>query len=348
MANIALNKPATASGYVAPFTPAKAVDGSTDPRNRWLCSVAPPPAGSVPPSWLCVDLGAPYWVNRWVVAQMGGAGWQPEQNYDMVDYKLQGSQDNAAWFDMDSVINNSSSRTDRTCAGRLARYVRVYITKGLRSNPSFSSITDLQLYEAANAPYLANLVPTIGALSPGFNQKLFAYTVTVDNGVQAIRFTPTALQANMIVKVKGAVVPSGQQSGDISLNPGDNGVPITVTSADNSMTATYTVNVVRAALSATLKTLDVKNNSGQAVALNPAFQPTTMSYAASVLSGVSYVRVTPNSELSGVAITVNGVSVPNNTQSAPIAMNPGSNTISIVVTAGGYSPGTYTITVTKG
>ena len=86
MANIALNKSATASGSVAPFTPTKAVDGSIDPRNRWLCSVAPPPGGSVPPSWLRVDLGTNFWVNRWVVKQMGLTGWSP--SFNMVDYKF--------------------------------------------------------------------------------------------------------------------------------------------------------------------------------------------------------------------------------------------------------------------
>ena len=49
MGNIALNKYATASGYVAPYSPSRAVDGSWTPASRWLCTSVP--------CWMAVDLG---------------------------------------------------------------------------------------------------------------------------------------------------------------------------------------------------------------------------------------------------------------------------------------------------
>ena len=72
---------------------------------------ASPGPGTPAPIWLRVDLGAFYWINRWVVKQMGAVGWSP--NYNLTDYKLQGSLDNANWFDIDTVTNNSANQTDR-------------------------------------------------------------------------------------------------------------------------------------------------------------------------------------------------------------------------------------------
>lgn len=347
MANIAQNKSATASGYVAPFTPAKAVDGVTAPLNRWLCISAPPPEGSVPPSWLRVDLGEPYWVNRWVVSQLGAMGWAPTNN--MVDYRFQGSLDDANWYDLDSVTNNSANQTDRSFIGKLARYVRVYITKGLRSNPPCNSIGDLQVYEATNAPYLSNLVPTAGVLSPAFNQKVFAYTVNVASSVQSIQFTPTALQTTMTIKVNNAVVTSGQPSQSFPLSTGGNPFTITVTSSDNTMTTTYSVNVVRASDTpvAVLNGLTMAGNDAPSVPLNPGFGATTFNYTAAVANSTTWVKVTPTTAPGTTTIKVNGVVVASGRQSAQINLNVGSNTITVTASGSGYTDGVYTITVTR-
>ncbi|HEX3047118.1 MAG TPA: discoidin domain-containing protein, partial [Bacillota bacterium] len=138
MPNIALNKPATASNSVFPYQPAKAVDGVPSALNRWVGSSPLPPSGTPAPVWLSVDLGAFYWINRWVVRQMGAAGWSP--NYNLTDYKLQGSLDNANWYDIDTVTNNSANQTDRATAPSKARWARIYVTKGLRCNTNFASI----------------------------------------------------------------------------------------------------------------------------------------------------------------------------------------------------------------
>lgn len=346
MGNIALNKAATASGTVAPFTPAKAVDGITTPLNRWLCVSAPPPEGNVPPSWLRVDLGEPYWVNRWVVSQQGAMGWAATNN--MVDYRFQGSLDDANWFDLDSVTNNSANQTDRTFMGKQARYVRIYITKGLRSNPPCNSIGDLQVYEAANAPYLTNLVPVNWTLSPGFNPKVFAYTVNVASGTGTIQFTPTAA-AGMAIKVNGTVVASGQTSAPITLSLGNNPVTVTVTSNDNTMTTTYNINVFKPASVqiATLSGLILYNSRDQGINFTPPFNAGTHSYAVDVANAISSVKVAPSTSVVGASITVNGIAVPNGNKSSPIAMGVGDNTITIDVSCSGYTTGSYTITVTR-
>lgn len=338
MGNLALNKNATASGFIAPYNPAKAVDGAATKFSRWLCESTP--------GWLCVDLGASYWVNRWVVKQMGVMGWSP--TFNMSDFALQGSLDNVTWFAMDSVINNTANQTDRATIAWQARYVRIYVTKGLKINNPFSSISEFEVYEASNSPYLTNLLPSTGSLFPAFAQKVYAYTVNVDSTTPDFVLTPTAGQSTMMIKVNGTAVTSGQQSQSYNLNPGSNPFTVTVTSADNTMTASYAVNVVKAgAVVASLSALAVKNNRSQDLQLVPQFVPDILTYAASVANGVTSVTVVPDTTLSNATITVNGISVTKASPSNPINLNVGSNTITVVITASGYASASYTIAVTR-
>ncbi len=337
MDNLALNKNADSSGIVAPFTHARAVDGAITQFSRWLATSTP--------AWLLVDLGAPYWVNRWVVRQLGLQGWS--QSYNMCDYKFQGSLDNSNWFDLDSVTNNSANQTDRQFIGKQARYVRVYVTKGLRNNNAFSSIAEFEAYEAANAPYLSNLVPSTGALSPAFSQKVFAYAVNVGSGVGSIQFTPTTAQGT--TKVNGTVVASGQSSQSIPLISGSNPVTVTVTSSDNTMTASYGVNVVRASdvIVAKLSGLTVTGSDSVALTLTPGFGTDTFNYTASVANGISWVKLTPTAGTGTTTIKVNGVTVASGRQSPQINLNTGSNTITVTASGSGYADGAYTITVSR-
>lgn len=337
MPNLALNKTASASSSIAPYLPARAVDGSISPLNRWM-------AGGLP-SWMGVDLGAVYWINRWVVKQPGGSGWQPP-SYNMCDFKLQGSLDNSTWFDIDSVINNGASTLDRSVTPKEARYVRVYITRGLQVNTRVASIMEFEVYDATNAPYLDSLAPSVGMLSPAFAQKQYNYSVSVGSETGSIRFTPTAA-AGMVIKVNGTVVSSGQQSAPISLNPGNNSVTVTVTSSD--MTASYSVNVIKGGQlpAAKLGGLGVVGSDGHSKTLNPAFGADTFGYAVSAANAITWVKVTPIAGIGTTAIKVNGVTVASGSQSPQINLNVGSNTITIAASGSGYWDGVYTITVTR-
>jgi len=338
MNNIALNKPATASNTVAPFEPAKAVDGITnDPKNRWN-GCAPLPSGA---AWLAVDLQNTFWVNQWFLSFMNSVGWGT--GYAMTDFKLQGSLDNATWFDMDSVVGNTTNGINRICAPRMVKYVRVYITKGLGINNLFSSIVDFQAIEPANAPFLSALVSNAGAFTPAFSSRSFTYSINVASTVGTITFTPTALQSNMVIKVNNTVVASGQASQPITLNPGSNTVTIDVTSSDNAMKTTYTVTVVKAGAASYLSNLIVKNNHSAVVPLTPAFAEQTLSYTAAITSAVATVTVQPTAVSGTAVLKVNNVVVTSGQFSAPITMNTGINTITIIVD----SVTTYTVTLTK-
>ncbi len=344
MANVALNKNAAASNSMFPYQPGKAVDGVLTPLNRWVGSSPLPPSGTPAPTWLRVDLGAVYWINRWVVKQMGAVGWS--SNYNLQDYKLQGSLDNANWFDIDTVTNNSANSTDRAVTPQKVRWARIYVTKGLRCNTNFASIVDLEVYEAANAPSLTGLnlsttSETSIPLTPVFSSYTYSYTTGVDNSVPSVNVTPTAAAGT--IRVNTTTTPSGTPV-NVPLHDGTNTITVTVTSADGLMTETYTVVVNKSAGSAYLSALVVNGIRGS---MNPAFNKTTMAYTASVAGGVSSVTVTPTAEEAGATILVNDTyTVPNGGTSPALSLVVGSNEITIKVTNGSSSQ-TYTVIVSR-
>jgi hypothetical protein len=348
MANIALNRPADASSFVNPYIPAKAVDGVVTPLTRWLGSSPLPPAPATPaPVWLRVDLGTTYWVNRWVVKQMGSLGWSP--NFNLTDYKLQGSTDSTNWFDMDTVTNNSANQTDRTFTGKKARWLRLYITKGLRCNTNFASVADFEAYEAANSPYLSGFTLQHGTVnvpySPLFSSKVYSYTANVGTDVGSITVTPTAAQG-LVIRVNNNVVQSGQPSAQISLNSSSTIINVTVTSPDGTMTDIYTIVVSKAVKSAFLSALAL---NARGASMSPGFDSTTYNYNATVAPNADTGTVTATAEDTAATVKVNGVTVPSGTPSQSIPLTAGGVTnITIDVTAADNSDTKhYRIAVTR-
>ncbi len=345
MGNIALNKNADASSSVYPFSPAKGVDGSTTPINRWLGSSPLPPSGTPAPNWLRVDLGATCWINRWVVKQMGTSGWS--QNYNLTDYKLQGSLDNSSWTDLDSVTSNSANYTDRTITPAKVRWVRVYITKGLRCNTNFASIVDFEVY---NAPPTDSTLSALSlnngsvSLNPPFVNTTTTYTASVGYDTSSITVTPTATDPNAIVAVNGTQVPRGQSSQPVSLTAAGVTPVNTVVTPVIGDPRTYTVNVTRAS-SPYLSALTLKAGM-TAISLVPQFTKGTLSYTASIASGVTSVNVTATAEAGNASIKINNVAA---TSGQALAVPISSvNSININVTSGtGIDSKAYVINITR-
>jgi hypothetical protein len=338
MANIALNKFADASSSVFPYQPAKAVDGIVTPLNRWVGSSPLPPSGQPSPVWLRVDLGAFYWINRWVLKQMGAVGWSP--NYNLTDYKLQGSLDNANWFDIDTVTNNSANQTDRPTAPTKVRWARIYVTKGLRCNTNFASIEDLELYPAdPTSAKLTGLALSAGTLAPPFASTTYAYTANVGYDNATITVTATAEDSRATIKVNGVPATSGQPSAPVSLNVGSNTVTVQVTPFIGDP-QNYTITVTRAS------SPYLTNITG--LTLDPAFNRDVYSYTANVNNGTVSVKIIPTAEDPTATITVNGSIVQSGAKSQAIPINIGSTTITVVVTsATGGTQLIYTIIVSR-
>jgi len=245
MNNVALNKTVTASGYVSPFAASKAVDGTLTPLGRWLCDAMP--------CWVQVDLGKNYYINRWVVKHMGAIQymgsfrWQ-SPSYNMIDYTLLGSLDNANFSNLDSVTSNTANVTDRTMSSFAeARYVRVNVTKGLNINKGVASVAEMEIYGtcAVLSGFVLRYARTVVNPNEQFSPTRFSYTANVPNSAAQVTVTPTALDSGAVITVNGQTVTSGQTSPAINVNVGQNTIPVVVTTDGNDQN-TYTITVTRA------------------------------------------------------------------------------------------------------
>lgn len=163
--NIALNKDATANGYSAPAGtsnweyPKNAVDGSST--TKWSCRrTGTPNQGSNTDEfgnfWLQLDLGATYLINRWVVkhAQAGGEA----AGLNTRNFSLQ-AKVGEVWVDIDPVVGNTASITDRSVPNFSARYVRIYVKAPEQGSAGNPRIYEFELYSPAKpaAQYMGSL-----------------------------------------------------------------------------------------------------------------------------------------------------------------------------------------------
>ena len=190
---------------------------------------------------------------------------------------------------------------------------------------------------------LSALSLSSGTLSPAFTSGTTSYTASVGNATTSLTVTPTQSQGDASTRVNGVPVSTGTTSGAMALSVGTNTITIVVTAENGTTTKTYTVTVTRAASSnSNLSALAIS-----ATSLSPQFGATTTSYSANVGVGIGSTRVTPTVADSTASVTVNGIGVTSGSASGDVALDPGVNTISVVVTAQNGATKTYTITVTR-
>lgn len=191
---------------------------------------------------------------------------------------------------------------------------------------------------------LSGLSLSSGTLAPAFASGTTSYTASVPHATTSLTLTPTVGDAKATVTVNGAAGASGAPSGAIALAVGANTVTTVVTAEDGATTKTYTVTVTRAASAdANLSGLSLSNGT-----LTPAFASGVTSYAASVANATSSLTVRPTANEANATITVNGATVASGAASGSIALDVGTNTLTIVATAqDGTTTQTYTVTVTR-
>ncbi|MDG0794819.1 cadherin-like beta sandwich domain-containing protein [Cohnella ginsengisoli] len=187
---------------------------------------------------------------------------------------------------------------------------------------------------------LSNLTLSQGTLSPTFASGTTTYTASVGNAVSSLTVTPTVADATAALKVNGVAATSGNGS-TVALNVGSNTITVLVTAQDGTPN-TYTITVTRAASS----NADLSNLTLSQGTLSPTFASGTTTYTASVGNAVSSLTVTPTVADATAALKVNGVAATSGNGST-VALNVGSNTITLLVTAQDGTPNTYTVTVTR-
>lgn len=340
MENVVINKPATASSYVVPYSPSRVnnspqitpITNGVKAAQRWVCNTVP--------CYLMVDLQKEYYINNWVVTNMASLWGSPD--YALQSYEFQVSMDGQNWRSVDSVVNNMSDTTSRNIIATSARFVRIYVTQGLRANPSVASIMELQVLGlAATSAWLQNMFLSTGDLQPSFISNTLSYTSQVNSDVSSITITPTAQDPKATIKVNGTVVASGKASASINL-PERSTTPISIeVTPQIGDTITYSVQVTRCS-NAQLSSIKLFPVS---VKFNEVFSSDVYKYT--MITSVASFKLTPTAKDSNAKITVADVSVPSGSQTT-INLNSGLNIINIVVTpAVGTLPTTYRIEVTR-
>ncbi|MDM5179578.1 cadherin-like beta sandwich domain-containing protein [Massilia sp. DJPM01] len=244
-----------------------------------------------------------------------------------------------------SITVNGVATTSGNASGAIALAIgsnTITVTVTAQNGTPLSYTITATRAASANAD-LSALSLSSGTLSPAFASATTSYTASVGNATTSLTLTPTVQDANASVTVNGVATTSGNASGAIALAVGANTITTIVTAQDGSTTKTYTVTVTRAASSNN----DLSALSLSSGTLSPAFNPAATSYAASISAGVSSITVTPTVADATASVTVNGVAVTSGAASGAIAMNPGNNTVTVVVTAQNSATKSYTVTITR-
>jgi hypothetical protein len=198
---------------------------------------------------------------------------------------------------------------------------------------------------------LVDLRSSETTLSPSFQSSTTSYTASVPYTTSSISFTGVLNDSAASFKINGAAASDGVAYGPIPLNVGSNTLTVQTKSYDTTASKTYTIEVTRAtpSMNADLSALTVAGNT-----LSPAFQSNQSAYTLSDVSyATSQMTVTPTiaDSTATVQVRVNGGSfatVSSGSSSGPLALNVGSNSIQVKVSAqDGTTTNTYTMTMNR-
>ncbi|RYE22199.1 MAG: hypothetical protein EOP51_13840, partial [Sphingobacteriales bacterium] len=209
-------------------------------------------------------------------------------------------------------------------------------------------VTTTNYHVAVQVPSDVNLqslyIDNSAEFDPAFNPDSTSYDITVAGTKKTITITPTSVESENVIKVKNAVVPSGESSEEIPLALGANVIPIVVKGADSTSTKTYTLNVNRnGSTQAGLSALTVTNGS-----LTPTFSTAVTNYSMNVDALVEYIGVTPTAIDPNSTILVDDYPVASGQEEDSYYLYEGPNTVKVEVTASdGETVKTYEITVNR-
>ena len=197
---------------------------------------------------------------------------------------------------------------------------------------------------------------TFNSLNIGtFDAATTSYTANVVHDQTHVKLTPTVADTGKAtVMVQGNAVPSGTTSSAIALNVGANTLTVRVTAQDGTTTKDYSITITRASsTNADLSGLTASTSTSVDGTYNTLsignFSSSTTSYTATVANDQTHVKLTPTVADTGQAtVTVQGNTVPSGTTSSAIALNVGTNSLTVRVTAqDGTTTKDYSISITR-
>ena len=164
------------------------------------------------------------------------------------------------------------------------------------------------------------------------------YTYTYDRSVTSVDIQATANSGNPVVGIGTHNIASGDAT-------------LTVMPEDSTASAgVYTIKFVQELeTDSSLSNLEVSKD-GTPYTLDESFNPITLNYSLTVGSEVDKVDIAATlngSYAKKISIDNNDTENPTGTITNEVSLNPGSNTINVVVTAEDNSTTTYTITITR-
>src|SRR6476661_1999443 len=218
-------------------------------------------------------------------------------------------------------VTASVTPSSFTCAEVGDNTVTVTLTDANSNTTTQTALVTVTAPPTATISSLSPAAARVGATVTVNGTNLSGATALTVNGATATISSLTATSFTF-------VVPAGAtSSGNVSVS-----LPCSQT-----LTRAFTV------------TPSLSNLVLSAGAISPVFAPGTLSYTLTVPGTTTSTTVTPtNAQTTGGTITVNGTAVTSGTASGSIALNPGTNTITVVVNpVGGGTATTYTVTVTR-
>ena len=191
---------------------------------------------------------------------------------------------------------------------------------------------------------LQSLTVSPGTLSPPFTASTRRYTVNVDSTVDSVLVTAQPQDAGAVVSINDQPTTTGLS---VTLEPAGNNTQIDIdVTAPNQSQRSYTIIVRRAAF------VPSGNNNLSALAvsagaLNEPFDAGTVNYTVTAPSTTADTTATATVEDSTATLTINGLVATSGSVFGPIPLLVGSNSISIVVTAGNGTTNTYIVNITR-
>ncbi|TAL36682.1 MAG: cadherin-like beta sandwich domain-containing protein [Spirochaetes bacterium] len=187
-----------------------------------------------------------------------------------------------------------------------------------------------------------------GELNYPFNPSDFAYTLTVRNGVSAIRVTPVLDHRKAVMTVNGQRLASGAESPSLTVNVGDDNRLIIAVTAEDGSAHTYRITVVRNAEETECATLGELSVSG-ITGLDPAFDAASATRIYTAETQAEQVGLTAAAawEALGACVEITHNDIPV-TDPACLDLVIGMNIIVIAITAAdGASTDSYTLKILR-
>jgi len=206
----------------------------------------------------------------------------------------------------------------------------------------------LNVLRLSNNVNLSDLTTTAGSIS--FDAATLNYSLNVNNATNSVTVTPTTSEATQTVAVRVnngnyTTVTSGNASGNLGLNIGNNTIDIRVNAQDAS-TKTYTISIFRPSNNADLSGLSTSDGS------LTDFSSETTEYAITVSNETSLLTVNSIASDSNaiIQISINGTaftSSANAIRSDEVSLIVGENVILIKVIAQDLTEKVYTVNVLR-